>query len=196
MTQQQQPQNFEQKWKRNFGVIWSMCLMHQRALTVPMRSKFGVEALGRPCAFALILLFAWSLCTGDPFMWLYTGIWLFYFAMRRIEAIRLNRSGAHIHSQYDGWPAMAIRLGRKEHAAKLIVEPAVWGALGWALYVWYQDKGVSVAGCPTFFLTGLFTLPFVELVKKTIWEKKIQATIDARVEQEVFMFDFKNRYGE
>ena len=101
-----------------------------------------------------------------------------------------------IHSQYDGWPIEAIKFGRTEKVAKLIVEPIIVGALGAVLFVIYQGAEMPVYGLPYFFLLGLATLPFVEKVKQATWERRIQGMVDARVEQEALVRESREKYGE
>jgi hypothetical protein len=190
---QQQQQDLSAKWKRNFGIIFSLCVIHQRALTIPMRSRFGVQALAQPCFFALGLMFLWATFTRDPFMWLWMGYWFLHFLYRRAEALRLARSGEKIHSQYDGWPHDAVRFGRTEKAAKMVVEPIEVAILGGILYWIYAKEGWPVRGLPLFLLSGAFTLPFVEMVKQTIWERRTQSVVDARIEQEQLVEDVRQK---
>jgi hypothetical protein len=183
-------------WKRNFNIAWWLCLMHQRGLILFMRKGFGVRALGVPCALAFVLMFLWATFSRDPFMWLWMGMWLLCQVKRRAESLKLARSGAMIHSQYDGWPFDAVRFAGSEKAAKLVVEPILVGILGGLLYWIYGEQGWSPYGLPYFVLAGCFSLPLVEAVKQTIWERRTQAMVDARLEQEEVMRDFRDKYGE
>src|SRR5689334_6667055 len=82
--QQEDPR---ERSKRNFNVALNVALIYQRALVIPLRKNFGVEAL-RPCLFSLIALVAWSAFSGDTYMWWYTGIWLAFFAHRRWQSLK------------------------------------------------------------------------------------------------------------
>ncbi len=139
----------------------------------------------------------WAAFSRDPFMWGWVGFWLLCQICRRIESVRLARSGARIHSQYDGWPFDTIRFGRTEKAAKLVVEPMLVGILGGILH-WIYDTylGMPPYGLPYFLLAGVVTLPFVELVKQTVWQRRTQSMMDARIEQEQMMRDVRDRHGE
>jgi hypothetical protein len=194
--QQQEQTDFMTKWKNNFNWAYSVALVHQRCLVIPMRKGFGVQALGTPCALALVLMAVWGLCTRDMLLWAWAGLWSLYFLVRRAESVKLGKSGAKVHSQYDGWPFDAIRIGRTEKMAKLVVEPLLVVILGGLVFWGYQQMHWPPYGLPYFLLAGGFTLPFVETVKQKIWERRTQSMIDARVEQEQLMQDVRDRYGD
>jgi hypothetical protein len=183
--------------KRNFNFAYAVMVMHQRALTIPMRNHYGTQALGIPCALALVLMVLWGMPSRDPFKWMWIGMWLICQIHRRIQSVRLAHDGVRIHSQYDGWPFEAIRFGRTERAAKMIVEPIMVGVLGGILYwIYGAYLGMPPYGLPYFLLAGLFTLPFVEMVKKTVGERRSQSMMDARLEQEAIARAFRNRWGD
>src|SRR5262249_9365931 len=115
---------------------------------------------------------------------------------RRVEALKLAASGAKIHTWYDGYPFDAIRFVKTEYQAKRFVEPLLCGVLGALLFVIYQENNLPVHGLPYFVLTGVFTLSFIEAVKNTIWQKRLDALNDAQIEQEQLMQDRQDRYGE
>jgi hypothetical protein len=188
----QQQSTMREEWKRNFNLGYSFLLMHQRALVVPVRRGWGREALGMPCLCAFVLMCMWAAFSRDIHMWWWIGAWLVFQSVRRLESVKLARSGARIHSQYDG--TSAIR--GDERKAKLIGEPMMFGLAGFCFYLMYLDKGWPVQGLPYFFMAGIFSLPFIEGVKATIWQRRTQAMSDARIEQEQAVTDYRNTYGD
>lgn len=186
MTQQGQKDLF-QDFRKHFNFAYSFCTAYQRALIVPFRNKWGTQALGLPCLFAIGLMMLWYIATADPGMLAWMGFWLFCQAMRRIEAVRI---AGQVHSHYDGWP---VNLGSNERVAKAFYEPILVGILGGILYWAYTINGLRPTGLPYFFLGGIVALPFVESVKQTLWERRLQGMADAKLEQEMLMEDFKNR---
>ena len=194
--QQQNDPNDPFEWKRNFNVAYNILLIHQRAVVVPLRMAWGPQALGVPCALALVLMVVWAAFSRDPLLWGWIALWLTCFVSRRAETLWLWATGARLHGGYDGHPFVAIRLGRTENAAKLVVEPLLVGGLGGAAYWWYGRFHFSPYGLPYFLLAGCASLPFVELVKQTIWKRRSQATLDARLEQEASMREFRSKYGD
>lgn len=177
-------------WKQNFNIAYAICLWHSRALLVPFRRYWGVQALGFPSLFALGLMILWWMATHDNWMLWWIGFWLLMQLKRRIEAVR--RSG-QIHSQYDGWP---INLGANERFAKLWLEPLCIGILGWMLFQLYEANDLRPTGLPYFFLAGTVSLPFVELVHRTIWNRKLQSMSDARIEGRALMNEYRNKFGD
>jgi hypothetical protein len=191
---QQQQDDVMTQYKRNFNFFYTGCLIHQRGVVIPLRRGLGGDALGAPCALAFVLMCVWAMCTRDNFLWLWIGVWFLCFLKRRLESVVLTKSGAKLHSQYDGWPD-AIRIVRTEKIAKLIVEPFIIVCFGAVMFYAYQQNHWQPYGLPYFMLIGGFTLPFVEIVKQQIWQRRTQSMLDARVEQEQVMNDFRNRYG-
>jgi hypothetical protein len=194
MAMQQQQDDVMTQYKQNFNVLYTACRAHQMGVVIPLRRCCGPDVLRTPCAFAFVLMCVWAMCTRDNFLWLWIGVWCCYFLKHRLESALIAKSGAKIHSQYDGWPD-AIRIGRTEKVAKLIVEPVVIVSFGAVMFYAYQQNHWQPYGLPYFMLTGGFTLPFVEIVKQTIWRRRTQSMLDARVEQEALVNDFRNRFG-
>src|SRR5579884_3172947 len=165
MEPQQQRNDMVQEWKQSFNAVWNVAVIHQRAIVMPFRKNWGPRALGTSCFFALALMFLWAAFTNDPFLWAWLGLWRLCFLKRRYETAIITKSGARIHSEYDGFPHGTIHLGRTEKVAKRFIEPLFVGACGITVFWLYQDQGWSPYGLPYFLLAGVFTLPFVEAVK-------------------------------
>lgn len=191
--QQQEELDFSEKLKRNFNIGHFLFLIHQRAIVVVCRDNWGTQALGFPCLCAFMLMMLWYVFTHDNLMLAWIGFWLLCLAKRRMESVRLAKSGAVIHSRYDGWP---INLGSNENRAKLIYEPVLVGILGFMAFKFYQHMGWRPTGLPYFLLLGVATLPFVEMVKQKAWERRTQSMMDARLEQQEAINDFRDKYGD
>ena len=73
--QQQQQPDLMDKWKRNTNILYWLCVIHQRAVILPFRKCYGTQALGFPCFFAAILMFAWYVISRDEVMLLWLGFW-------------------------------------------------------------------------------------------------------------------------
>src|SRR5271166_4220165 len=159
--------------KRSFNITFVFMLMHTLGLTLVMRTRQGSQILGLPCALALGLMVVWTTVAQDSLMFAWIALWLLCLIKRRVESVRLVNKGERIHSQYDGWPFDAIRFCRSENTAKLVVEPILVGVLGGVLYWIYGQNGWRPTGLPYYILTGVVTLPFVELAKQTIWKRRL-----------------------
>jgi hypothetical protein len=189
----EQQKGFFDDWKRNSNIIFNLCLMHQRSLVVVSRDQWGKQALGIPCALAFVLMFLWATFTQDPFMYGWMILWSFCYLKRRIEAGRLARKG--IHSQWDGSSKQARRFRCSEKTGKLILEPMLFGIAGCIVLWFYNEQGWRPTGLPYFLLAGVFTLRFVAIVQQTIWDRRLEAMNDVRLEQAAAMRDYQDRYG-
>jgi hypothetical protein len=195
MQPQHQHEDAFADWKRSSNIAFTICLAHSRGLTVPMRNKWGIQALGVPSGLAFAMMSLWATFTHDDYMFIWILFWIVAQIARRWESVRLDRAGARIHSQYDG-QCEAVRGFGSENAAKLYGEPILCGILGGVLYWLYTEAHLPVYGLPYYFLAGCFTLPFVEIVKQTIWRKRAQDVMDARLENEATMRDFRDKWGD
>ena len=97
--QEQQQKTQQQQYKDSFNIAFTLCLVHQRALTVVMRNQYGVRALGLPCGLAFVLMVVWGAFARDPFMWVWAAFWVLCLIRRQREAAR---NATKTHSQYDG----------------------------------------------------------------------------------------------
>jgi hypothetical protein len=191
----QQQENAQQSWKDKFNTALFLMVVHQRAIIIVTRTGFGKDAFGLTTLFTFGLMCLWAAFSKDVFMWVWVAAWVVCVIRHRISAAMLAGKGVMVHSEDDGWPQEAIWLGCTVGTAKLIVEPAVVGLLGIMLFWMYQEKGLSVYGLPYFLLAGVVTLPFIEMVRQRIWDRRLQGMQNARLEQEALMREQRKRYG-
>jgi hypothetical protein len=191
MAQQYKELTFKEKWNICFAIM----LWHQRCLVLGERRFWGSEALGKPCVFAVVLMLLWFLFSHDNGMLLWLAGFLVMLIVRRIEAVKVTRSG-QVTSHYDGWPKTAMKFTKSEKIAKAIVEPILVGLLGLMVLWFYQENGWRPTGLPYFLLAGVFSLPFVAMVNQTIWERQIQSMQDAKITQQALMHEYRNKFGD
>ncbi len=170
-------------------------LIHQRSLIVPMRKRFGVESLGLIGFLSLACMAGWALFTRDPFMWGYLVFWFLCVAFRRWEAYRLVHKGERIHSLSDGWPVWATRVPFVGYgAATLLVEPII--VLGWCAALWWLSRRLGTPPGLALWLTpGPLTLVMVESLRGKIRSRRAEAILDARLEQEAVVRDYRAKWG-
>ena len=178
-----------------FNLFIFALIAHQRSLIVPMRKRFGVEAFGLVGFLSLLLMAGWAAYTKDPFMWGYLAYWFVLLALRRWEAYRLVRKGERIHGLSDGWPVWAMRVpfvGRG--AAVMLVEPLI--VLGWcAAFWWLASRLGTPPGLAMWLTPGPLTLVIVESLRGRIRARRTQHILDARLEQEAVMNDYRAKWG-
>jgi hypothetical protein len=189
---QQQPVS----WKPVFNILLFLCIMHQRGLVVPMRKYFGKRALVLPGLLSLGLMTVWAEVSADPFMIVWIIGWGACFIHRGFQSARMEREGAKVSSWYDGFPFETIKIGKTENTAKLVVEPVMVAVLGACLLGIYQECRLGPPGLPWFFLVGGITLPIIEMIKQSILNQRTQNMVDAQIENEAAVREFRNRYGE
>jgi hypothetical protein len=196
--QQHQQHDDREQFKRNFNIAYNLCLWHSRSITVLTRNRWGVQALGIPCAWALAIMCVWGALAQDPLLWVWAAIWCIAWVKRKQEAAKLAKEGVRISSWYDGYPHESVKLTRgDEEKAKRFVEPLWTACIGGALLFFYMEVlHKPPHGLPYFLIFGCFTISMVEGIKKTIWERRQQAIIDARIEQEQLMAGVREKGGE
>jgi hypothetical protein len=196
--QQQQQQDDQMRWKRNFNIAYMLCLAHSRCITVLTRNRWGVQALGTPCAWGAAIMCVWGFASRDPLLWAWAAIWCIAWVKRKQQAVKLPKEGARIHSWYDGFPHESVKLTKgDEEKAKRIVEPLWTACIGGTLMWFYMEVlHRPPHGLPYFLILGSLTISVVEGIKKTIGERRRQSMLDARIEQENVMRDFRDRYGD
>ena len=198
MQKQQQQQGFDwvEAQKRNWNLIVFALAVWQRAIVVPMRHRFGVEALGSICVASFLFMAVWAWCWHDPLMWAYLGYWTLCVLQRRAEARRLVRKGERIHSLADGWPREAMRFPfvRTQNTAKLRIEPL--NAFGCGLVVLGLARWLNTPpGLACFLMAGSIPMNAIETMRQRIWRRRTQAILDARLEQEAVMQSYRDRWG-
>jgi hypothetical protein len=193
-----QPQQQEKKWGMGdtFNALYAVAVLQSTAVTPFLRTNFGVEALGFPGIWAFVLLLAWAGLSGDPMMLGYLVAWLFAVACQRVRTARLVRQGWVAHSQYTGWPRLALRVPfvRKETTAKGVIEPLLCLALGVVLGA-IAEAHQRPFTLPAFFLVSSFCLAFREKVNREVERKRVQAMRDAQIDQQWLAEQF-HRQGE
>jgi hypothetical protein len=189
---QQQRQDFPTK-SDGFNLVLALVTAHQRALTVPFRTGYGSEALGFPGLWAFLLILMCAVFSFDPMMWIWLAFWMISLIVRRMETAKMLREGWKIHSMYDGTPTMMPSWGEK--CGRWLVEPVVFVLLGLITGFISRELGTP-PGLAFFLLAGGLSLPAVEGVRRMLINKRTQAMLDSRLEQEFLMEQYKERWGE
>ena len=62
------PENKELTYKDQFNIVFFFCVVFQRCIVIITRQWFGLQALGKECAFALFLMIGWATFSQDVLM--------------------------------------------------------------------------------------------------------------------------------
>ncbi len=187
-----QPQQKELSYKEKFNIVVFFVVVFQRAIVVITRKQFGLQALGKECAFAFFLILAWAALTQDVFMYLWLVIWCVCMVKRRMEAAKAFKNGDQRHSYDDG---KTTNLGKDEKMAKAWFEPACTVILGGIAYWFYQQNGWSVRGLPCFLFLGAITMRVVESLKTKVSERRMMSINDAKLQQDWMVKEHEDRFG-
>lgn len=189
---QKQEQDWPQEMKKNVNIALGIAQILQRCFVLVSRNRFGTQALGFPCLFAVILMLLWYMCTLDIGLLWWLGLWLVYYAKRRAEAAKLR---GRVHSYYDGYPFDAMRYCKSEGTAKRVVEPLMLGVLGFIAFKVYEFQGWNYKGLPYFFMAGAISVSFVAGMQQSLWQRRIQAMRDNELENDMVVTDYRDRFG-
>lgn len=182
----------ELTYKEKYNIVVFFCVVFQRCIIVVSRKRFGLQALGKECAFAFFLMLAWAAIVRDVFMYAWLVIWCVCMAKRRNDATKAFQNGEDVHSWSDG---ETINLGKDEKMAKLYYEPICTFILGVFLYWLYEQNGWPTRGLPCFLFWGAITMRVVESVKQKAQERRMMAVSDARLEQESLVREYGDKFG-
>ena len=187
---QEEPLTMAQRFDVAARWVW----IYQRALVVPLRTGAGSDALGMSCLWAAFLILGWAFFSQDPLMVGYAIFWGLCLLIRRAEAAKLAKKGVRIHSWSDGRPKGLCKI-MSEKFAKRWVEPLVIFAVGCICY-WYAVEEGTPAGLAYFLMGAIFVLPCHEWICDMIWRKRVQAMVNARIDQEAMMNQYQQQWGE
>ena len=188
MVQQQKELTYREK----FNIVVWCCVVFQRAVVVITRKQFGLQALGKECAFSFFLIILWAAFSHDPLMYGWLFLWLVCMAKRRMEATRAFKNGESIDSRSDGIP---INLGTDIRLARLWYEPICVVILGAMLHWFYEQNGMPTRGLPLFLFCGAMCIRVVESIKAKAQERRMMAINDAKIQQEWMVQEHGNRFG-
>lgn len=181
-----------ENYRRNYNIATWVATICQRGIVLICRNHWGTDALGAPCAFALLLMAAWAAFSKDIYMWGWIALWLVFLGIRRKEA---NRITGQVDSRYDGWPFDAIRYCGSEKVAKKVLEPLFTAVLGAILYWVYTTNGLLPYGLPYFLFAGAISIAFVASTQQMAWDKRLRDMRNAQLENQQLVDDYKDHYG-
>jgi hypothetical protein len=196
MFHQHQQMDHRQKEKRAFDLFYLAVAAFQRGATVPIRGRYGSEALGAPGLAACLLILGWAVVSRSPFMWGWFAIWMVSLMARRAETAKLLRQGERIHSRYDGDPKLAMKFTKSDKAARMFVEPLLLIISAGIVGVIEADSKMPTPGLGVFLMIGAFSVLIVEGIYQQVLRKRSQSLLDAQMEHEDVMEDFQNRWGD
>lgn len=176
-SREQPPPSDRFNLRQTVNLIYLLASAHAACFTVFLRHGFGTHALALHGPLALGVLLVYAALTGDPWMLIYTGLWLITVLVQRLRTVVLVASGGVWHSRYAGAPSFARGLPfvRTDRGART-VEQFVCVVIGLLLLPVSANLGVFV-------MAGAISLAIVLGIDLEITRNRVRAMRDAAIEQ-------------
>jgi|ERR1700722_7008543 len=166
--------------KDSFNLTFFVAHAHAMCFTPFMRSGIGYEAFGFTSLFSAILMLFLGGAVPAPDMFTFFLLWLFAVVIQRGRSWQAERNGGNVHSHYQGWPVLAMRLVpfvKRQSTAKIWVEPLMVLAAGRLICFISPFVG-------DFVMWGSFSLAFTARVQRQFWRARVRQLRNAQLEQE------------
>lgn len=175
--QTQQPFDALMNPRTSLNLFAILVAGHATCFTVFLRHSFGTRALGRNGVVACLLILLSACGAEDPVLLMFLGLFLLALILQRLKTFQLYRQGVEWHSQYGGYPFLALKipLVRSEGTAKAF-EPIFCLLIGPCLCPLSEPLGLFV-------MLGFFSLLFVRAFETQIMSNRMRAMRDAAIEQ-------------
>jgi uncharacterized membrane protein YiaA len=162
--------------RESVNILYVLTKGMATCVTPFIRCNTGVHALGVFGVIALIIIAMYASAESSPEMGFYLVAWFVSVLRHNVKARRAQRLGCGEHSQYAGWPwlAMKIPFVRTEDVAKGI-EPFMCFFLGAFVCP------LSLAMGQFLMLAGVGLL-FTRMMELAAFETKVRRTRDAMIE--------------
>ncbi len=173
--------------KDSVNALYYVSCSLTQCYSVFIRRDFGREAFGLPTLVAGGIILGYGSMMRCPEMWPFFGCWLLALISQRLKQFQNWRHGVVLHSQYQGYPALAFKLfpKLKSEANAKGVEAFICLAFGGLL-----TAVTPPLGC--FVMLGFPAILFSEAVQVDVTRKRLQARRDAEIEQAYFEDRYKS----
>jgi len=184
----QQKQSEPLSMRESFDIMYVFASALSLGLTVFTRCQFGTEAFGLRGLAAAVVIFVYVGSTGSQWMMIYFVAWLLALVCRRAESETAAKRGELRHTYYNGHPWLILTLMPfiKDEQTARRVEPFLCLAAGIGLCQWSFDVG-------RFVIFGALSILIIDRVGREIMRRRVEAIINARIEQEAVMEELKRR---
>ena len=189
--QQAKPPGDQVTFQGSFNGLYLICLILSQCIMPLLRTGMGSRAQGLYSVIAGVFMFYLAHALYDQPLLNFFLVWLIAVVVQRMLSGRAAKNGLLVHSQYDGYPTVALRLCpfiRDESTAKLVVEPLICFAAGYLLLGWSDALGKLI-------MAAAFSLIFLENFDRHITNKREQQILDARLEAEHLSQGVRRRMG-
>jgi hypothetical protein len=149
---------------------------HAVCFTPFLRKGFGVEAFRTRGVVGLVMILLFGGTQGAEAMFWFFGAWSLALAIQHSAAMRAERRGEHVHSQYQGTSLLAGKLWITDRAAKYAIEPVLCFVVGALLCPFSEALG-------GFVMLGFLSLMIQRAMEIQLWTNRARRMRDAAIEQ-------------
>jgi len=177
MPQQPEPSGFDHDFRNAVNWLYLLANAHATCLTMFIRHSFGTNVPGFSGVFAVIMMLLVVAESSDIRMLWFLYAWFIALICQRLRTGFLYARGRREHSEYSGWPWLAMRIPfmKSESQAKNC-EPTLCLLLGAILCPLSPTVGLFV-------MAGVISLTVVRCMHQYAISRQVTAMRDMQIEQ-------------
>ena len=177
MPHEEQQQNVSD-FRTSVNFLYFLAKSHCFCLWPFMRHSFGIHMPGFLGLFAMFIIIGQFMATRDLVMMQYLCVWFVLLIFHRIRGTFLWYRGQREHSEYDGWPWLAMRVPfTKNEVHAKNAEPNLCLILGAVLVLFSPALGSFVA-------FGFISMLIVRATNLEVQRRQVVAMHDLQLEQQ------------
>ena len=178
MSQQPEPSGFDHDFRNSVNWLYLLANAHATCITMFIRHSFGTNVPGFSGLFAILMMLLVMGESGDITMLWFLYAWLIALVCQRLRTGYLYARGHREHSEYSGWPFVAMRIPftKSESQAKN-QEPSLCLLLGLLLCPLSPTVGLFV-------MAGIVSLTIVRCMNQFAISRQVTAMRDMQIEQQ------------
>lgn len=182
---QQQQQNDKPDMKGAFNIAYVFLKSHALTGRVFLSTDFGPESIGFAGMVGFVLILVYGGVMNSYAMFLFLFAYLLAVIAQRMKQFQNRRNGVMLHSHYNGYPWLALRLFPKlKERDGRAVEAFMCLAIGWLLTHVDPAVGWYVMGC-------FFSILLSEGFDAECRRRRLQAMHDAVLEEQALARDYE-----
>lgn len=178
MPQQPEPNGFDHDFRNAVNWLYLLANAHAACLTMFIRHSFGTNRPGFSGLFAIFLMLLVVAESNDIRMLWFLYAWFIALVCQRVRTGYLYAHGHREHSEYSGWPWLAMRIPftKSESEAKN-QEPLLCLVIGPLL-------GPLSPTIAVFVMAGVVSLTIVRCMNQYAISRQVTAMRDMQIEQQ------------
>ncbi len=179
MQQQPESGDISRDFRNTVNWLYLLANAHATCITMFIRHSFGTNVPGFSGVFAMIMMILFVAESNDIRMLWFLYAWFIALICQRLRTGVLYLRGHREHSEYSGWPWLAMRIPftKSESQAKN-QEPSLCLLLGLLLCPLSPTVGLFV-------MAGVVSLTIVRCMHQYAVRRQVTAIRDMQIEQQI-----------